>query len=49
VTRDIAKEVSSVNQASGAIAQSAEAVQDSSENLSGLARDLNAMVGKFKI
>ena len=49
VTRDIAKEVSSVNQASGAIAQSAEAVQGSSENLSGLARDLNAMVGKFKI
>jgi methyl-accepting chemotaxis protein len=49
VTRDIAKEVSSVNQASGAIAQSAEAVQGSSESLSGLARDLNAMVGKFKI
>jgi methyl-accepting chemotaxis protein len=49
VTRDIAKEVASVNEASGAIAQSAEAVQGSSENLSGLARDLNSMVGKFKI
>jgi methyl-accepting chemotaxis protein len=49
VTRDIAKEVASVNEASGAIAHSAEAVQGSSESLSGLARDLNAMVGKFKI
>ncbi len=49
VTRDIAREVASVNEASGAIAQSAEAVQGSSESLSGLARDLNAMVGKFKI
>ncbi|UTF51693.1 methyl-accepting chemotaxis protein [Desulfomicrobium sp. ZS1] len=49
VTRDIAKEVASVNAASGDIAHSAEAVQASSENLSGLARDLNAMVGKFKI
>ena len=49
VTRDIAKEVASVNEASGAIAQSAEAVQGSSESLSGLARDLNSMVGKFKI
>jgi len=49
VTRDIAKEVASVNAASGDIAQSAEAVQASSESLSGLARDLNAMVGKFKI
>ena len=49
VTRDIAREVASVNEASGAIAQSAEAVQGSSESLSGLARDLNSMVGKFKI
>ncbi|MBE1426876.1 methyl-accepting chemotaxis protein [Desulfomicrobium macestii] len=49
VTRDIAKEVASVNEASGDIAQSAEAVQASSESLSGLARDLNAMVGKFRI
>jgi methyl-accepting chemotaxis protein len=49
VTRDIAKEVASVNEASGAIAQSAEAVQGSSESLSGLARDLNLMVGKFRI
>jgi len=49
VTRDIAKEVAAVNSASGAIATSAEAVQGSSESLSGLARDLNAMVGKFKI
>ena len=49
VTRDIAKEVSAVNAASGEIARSAEAVQASSESLSGLARDLNAMVGKFRI
>jgi methyl-accepting chemotaxis protein len=49
VTRDIAKEVASVNSASGEIAHSAEAVQASSESLSGLARDLNRMVGKFKI
>ena len=49
VTRDIAKEVGSVNAASGEIARSAEAVQASSESLSGLARDLNAMVGKFRI
>ena len=49
VTREIAKEVADVNTASGDIAQSAEAVQASSESLSGLARDLNAMVGKFKI
>jgi methyl-accepting chemotaxis protein len=49
VTREIAKEVGSVNAASGEIARSAEAVQASSESLSGLARDLNAMVGKFKI
>jgi methyl-accepting chemotaxis protein len=49
VTRDIAKEVAAVNAASGDIATSAEAVQSSSESLSGLARDLNAMVGKFKI
>jgi len=49
VTRDIAKEVASVSAASEDIAHSAEAVQTSSESLSGLARDLNAMVGKFKI
>ena len=49
VTRDIAKEVSDVNTASGDISRSAEAVQASSEGLSGLAKDLNAMVGKFKI
>ena len=49
VTRDIAKEVASVSAASEDIAQSAEAVQTSSENLSALARDLNAMVGKFRI
>jgi methyl-accepting chemotaxis protein len=49
VTRDIAREVADVNAASGHIASSAEAVQQSSENLSGLARDLNGMVGKFKI
>jgi methyl-accepting chemotaxis protein len=49
VTRDIAKEVASVSAASEDIAHSAEAVQTSSENLSGLARDLNSMVGKFKI
>ncbi|UTF51692.1 methyl-accepting chemotaxis protein [Desulfomicrobium sp. ZS1] len=49
VTRDIAKEVASVNAASGDIAHSAEAVQTSSESLSALARDLNTMVGKFRI
>jgi methyl-accepting chemotaxis protein len=49
VTRDIAREVTAVSAASGDIAHSAEAVQASSESLSGLARDLNAMVGKFKI
>jgi len=49
VTRDIAREVAAVNAASGDIASSAEAVQQSSESLSGLARDLNAMVGKFRI
>jgi methyl-accepting chemotaxis protein len=49
VTGDIAREVTAVSAASGDIAHSAEAVQASSENLSGLARDLNAMVGKFKI
>ena len=49
VTRDIAKEVASVNAASEDIARSAEAVQTSSESLSALARDLNAMVGKFRI
>ena len=49
VTRDIAREVAAVNAASGDIASSAEAVQTNSENLSGLARDLNSMVGKFKI
>jgi methyl-accepting chemotaxis protein len=49
VTGDIAREVTAVSAASGEIAQSAEAVQASSESLSGLARDLNAMVGKFKI
>jgi methyl-accepting chemotaxis protein len=38
-----------VNTASGEIAHSAEEVQTSSENLSGLAHDLNGMVGKFKI
>jgi methyl-accepting chemotaxis protein len=49
VTRDIAKEVASVNAASEDIAHSAEAVRTSSESLSALARDLNTMVGKFKI
>ena len=49
VTRDIAKDVAAVNAASGEIARSAEAVQASSEALSALARDLNAMVGKFRI
>jgi methyl-accepting chemotaxis protein len=49
VTGDIAREVTAVSAASGEIAHSAEAVQASSESLSGLARDLNAMVGKFKI
>jgi methyl-accepting chemotaxis protein len=49
VTRDIAKDVAAVNSASGEIARSAEDVQSSSEVLSGLAGDLNAMVGKFKI
>jgi methyl-accepting chemotaxis protein len=49
VTRDIAKEVASVNAASEDIAHSAEAVQTSSESLSALARDLNTMVGKFRI
>ena len=49
VTRDIAKDVAAVNTASGEIAHSAEEVQSSSENLSGLAHDLNGMVGKFKI
>ncbi|SFK01732.1 methyl-accepting chemotaxis sensory transducer with Cache sensor [Desulfomicrobium apsheronum] len=49
VTGDIAREVTAVSAASGDIAHSAEAVQASSESLSGLARDLNAMVGKFKI
>jgi len=49
VTRDIAKEVAAVSAASEDIAQSAGAVQTSSERLSGLAQDLNAMVGKFRI
>jgi methyl-accepting chemotaxis protein len=49
VTREIAKDVTAVSTASGDIAHSAEAVQASSEDLSGLARDLNRMVGKFKI
>lgn len=49
VTRDIAKDVALVNVASGEIAESAESVQSSSESLSGLAKDLNAMVNKFKI
>jgi len=49
VTRDIAKDVALVNVASGGIAESAESVQSSSESLSGLAKDLNSMVGKFKI
>lgn len=49
VTRDIAKDVTAVSTASSDIAHSAEAVQASSEDLSGLASDLNRMVGKFKI
>jgi methyl-accepting chemotaxis protein len=49
VTREIAKDVTAVSTASSDIAHSAQAVQSSSEGLSGLARDLNRMVGKFKI
>ncbi len=49
VTRDIAKDVALVNVASAEIAESAGAVQSSSESLSELAKDLNTMVGKFKI
>jgi len=48
-TRDIAKEVAKVSVASGTISHSAEAVRDSSENLSSLAHDLNNMVEKFKV
>jgi methyl-accepting chemotaxis protein len=49
VTKDIAKEVSAVSQAANEIAISAESVQGSAESLSRLARDLDGMVGKFKI
>ena len=48
-TRDIAKEVADVSRSANDIAISAESVQGSAEDLGALARDLDHMVGKFKI
>lgn len=47
--REIARDVGKVREVAGDVASTAASVHDNARNLSGLAEELDVMVGKFKI